>query len=68
MTQFILTPRAAQDVNDIWGYIAGHDLAAADRVLDALHNAILKQGTHESDTGVRIWRISDTASSWCIPT
>lgn len=46
MTQFILTPRAAQDVNDIWDYIANDNVGAADRVLDALHNAMLKLAKH----------------------
>jgi plasmid stabilization system protein ParE len=39
---FILTPRAAQDVNDVWNYIADDNIEAADRVLDALHEAMLK--------------------------
>jgi plasmid stabilization system protein ParE len=39
---FILTPRAAQDVNDVWNYIADDNIEAADRVLDALHKAIFK--------------------------
>jgi antitoxin ParD1/3/4 len=39
---FILTPRAAQDVNDVWNYIADDNIEAADRVLDALYKAMLK--------------------------
>lgn len=42
MKQFTLTPRAAQDVGDIWEYIADDNVRAADRVIDALHKAILK--------------------------
>jgi toxin ParE1/3/4 len=42
MKRFVLTPRAKQDVNDIWDYIAVDNIEAADRVLDALDNAILK--------------------------
>jgi antitoxin ParD1/3/4/toxin ParE1/3/4 len=42
MKRFILTPRARQDVNDIWDYIANDNIEAADRVLDALDNAMLK--------------------------
>ena len=42
MKRFILTPRAKQDVNDIWEYIANDKIEAADRVLDALDNAMLK--------------------------
>ena len=36
MTRFLLTPRAKQDVNDIWDYIADDSIEAADRVLAAL--------------------------------
>lgn len=36
MKRFILTPRAKQDVSDIWDYIADDNIEAADRVLDAL--------------------------------
>ena len=39
MKRFILTPRAKQDVDDIWDYIADDNIEAADRVLDALNNA-----------------------------
>jgi toxin ParE1/3/4 len=39
---FILTPRAAQDVNDVWNHIADDNIDAADRVLDALHEAMVK--------------------------
>ena len=42
MKRFILTPRARQDLNDIWDYIANDNIEAADRVLDALDNAMLK--------------------------
>ena len=42
MKRFILTPRAKQDVNDIWDYIANDNIEAADRVLDALVNAMIK--------------------------
>ena len=42
MNRFILTPRAQQDVNDIWDYIANDNIEAAGRVLDALDNAMIK--------------------------
>jgi plasmid stabilization system protein ParE len=35
MKRLVLTPRAKQDLNDIWDFIAD-DIGAADRVLDAL--------------------------------
>ena len=40
MKPFVLTPRAEQDIVDIWEYIAGDNLDAADRVLDALDKAL----------------------------
>jgi toxin ParE1/3/4 len=42
MKQFVLTPLAEQDVNDIWDYIADDSIEAADRVLNALDNAMVK--------------------------
>jgi len=36
MTSFILTPLARRDVGDIRDYIARDDVAAAERVVDAL--------------------------------
>jgi plasmid stabilization system protein ParE len=33
MKRFILTPRARQDLNDIWDYIANDNIEAADRVI-----------------------------------
>ena len=42
MKRFVLTPRAKRDVNDIWDYIAADNVEAADRVLDALDNAMVK--------------------------
>ena len=35
LKRFILTPRAQQDIDDIWEYIAGDTLGAADLVVDA---------------------------------
>lgn len=40
MKPFLLTPRAEQDVADIWDYIANDNIHAADRVLDALERAM----------------------------
>jgi plasmid stabilization system protein ParE len=39
---FVLTPRAEQDIGDIWDYIAVDSNDAADRVLTALEKAILR--------------------------
>jgi plasmid stabilization system protein ParE len=40
MKRFILTPRAEQDLSDIWDYIAGDNVEAAGRVLDTLEKAM----------------------------
>ena len=42
MKRFVLTPRARQDINDIWDYIAADNINAADRVLHALERAMLR--------------------------
>ena len=42
MKPFILTPRAEQDVSDVWDYIADDSIEAADRVLAALEKALHK--------------------------
>ena len=42
MKPFILTPSAEQDVSDVWDYIAGDSIEAADRVLEALERALHK--------------------------
>jgi antitoxin ParD1/3/4/toxin ParE1/3/4 len=39
---FVLTPRAEQDIGDIWDYIAVDSIDAADRVLTGLEKAILR--------------------------
>jgi plasmid stabilization system protein ParE len=53
MKRFILTSRARQDVNEIWDYIANENIEAADRVLEALHNAMTKLATNP---GIGHWR------------
>jgi len=53
MKRFVLTPRAKQDVNDIWDYIANDNIEAADRVLGALTNAIVKLS---KSPGIGHWR------------
>jgi plasmid stabilization system protein ParE len=37
---FVFTPLAARDLNEIWDYLAGDNIKAADRVLDALEKAL----------------------------
>ena len=46
MKPFILTPRAEQDVSDIWDYIADDNIEAADRVLAALETALFNRSTN----------------------
>ena len=53
MKRFILTPRAKQDVNDIWDYIANDNIKAADRVLEALEQAMFKLA---KSPGIGHWR------------
>ena len=50
---FVLTPRAEQDVSDIWNYIADDNIEAADRVVAAIENAILKL---TQNPGLGHWR------------
>jgi plasmid stabilization system protein ParE len=40
MSGYILAPLAAQDLDDIWEFIAEHNLDAADRVLEEIYDAI----------------------------
>jgi plasmid stabilization system protein ParE len=42
MKSFVLTPRAENDLNQIWDYIAEDNIEAADRVLTALETAFSK--------------------------
>jgi toxin ParE1/3/4 len=40
MKAFVLTPLAARDLNEIWDYLTNDNIAAADRVLNALEKAL----------------------------
>lgn len=44
MKPYVLTPRAEQDIGDIWDYIAEDGIEAANRVLDALHSRRVRPG------------------------
>ena len=68
-TPFVLTPRAEQDLDEIWEYIAADKIDAADRVLDKIAETFehLAQ-TPASGTTARIWRIRDTDFTSCIRT
>lgn len=41
MKGFVLSPDAAQDLDDIWEYIAADSLEAADRLIGELYDQIL---------------------------
>jgi plasmid stabilization system protein ParE len=63
MKRFILTPRAKQDVNDIWDFIADDSIEAADRVLNALENAMVTLAkTPASAIGGKSWPTDATGS------
>jgi plasmid stabilization system protein ParE len=53
MKRFVLTPRAKQDLNEIWDYIASDNIEAADRILDALDNAMINLA---KSPGIGHWR------------
>src|SRR5713226_2816844 len=53
MKRYVLTPSATRDVNEIWDYIADDNIEAADRVLDALENAMVKLA---KNPGIGHWR------------
>jgi toxin ParE1/3/4 len=68
MKPFILTPRAAQDVSDIWDYIADDSIEAADRVLEALEKAMYRLSKNPGIGHMREELAAATASFWSIPT
>lgn len=53
MKRFVLTPRAKQDVSDIWDYIADDNIEAADRMLEALDSAMVRLA---KNPGIGHWR------------
>jgi plasmid stabilization system protein ParE len=62
---YVLTPRAEQDIGDIWDYIAADSIAAADRVLAALEQAIYRLAqTAVSVICAKTWLIAGIGSSW----
>ncbi len=40
MSGYILSPLAAQDLNDLWEFIARNNLDAADRILEEIYEAM----------------------------
>ena len=40
MTGYAFHPEAEADLNEIWGYIAGDNVNAADRVIANIHRAL----------------------------
>ncbi len=45
MTGYAIAPLARDDLGNIWDYIAGDNVSAANRLLDELHKAFLLLGT-----------------------
>ena len=45
MKRFRLAPAAAQDLNDIWDYVAEDSLDGADRLLETIYDQILSLAT-----------------------
>lgn len=41
MKRFVVAPEAAQDLDDIWSYIAADNLDAADRFLEKLYDQMV---------------------------
>ena len=68
MKPFILTPRAEQDVEDIWDYIANDRIEAADRVLAGLEKATHRLAKNpRMVTCAKNWPTAVTASFWSTP-
>jgi plasmid stabilization system protein ParE len=42
MKRFVLAPEAAEDLQEIWDYIARDNINAADRTIDRIHKNIQK--------------------------
>ena len=53
MKPFVLTPRAEQDVIDIWDYVADDNIEAADHLIDALENSMFGPRIRALDIGAR---------------
>jgi toxin ParE1/3/4 len=58
MKRLVVSPGAAQDLHDIWEYIAEDSLDAADRFLGKLHDQILTLAETPGMGGPRIVRSS----------
>ncbi|MBM3745644.1 MAG: type II toxin-antitoxin system RelE/ParE family toxin [Acidobacteria bacterium] len=66
MSAFILSPAAAQDLNELWEFIAADSVDAADRVCEEIYRAIQRLADmpeigHSradlTDKPVRFWRV-----------
>jgi plasmid stabilization system protein ParE len=65
MKPFVLTPRADQDVSDIWEFIADDNIEAADRVLEAPERDMVKLA---KNPGIGHWRedLTDERHRLCL--
>lgn len=68
MSSYIVHPEAAQDLNEIWEYIARDSLDAADRVINNIRDAMqslagMPQIGHRrrdlTSSPLRFWRVYD---------
>lgn len=68
MSSYVVHPEAAQDLNEIWEYIARDSPDAADRVLNNIHDAIQSLATMPqigharrdlTSSPLRFWRVYD---------
>jgi plasmid stabilization system protein ParE len=63
MKPFILTPRAEQDISDIWDYIANDSIQAADRVLAALRNSRTTDALHAAAAEELLIRLASRSAA-----
>ena len=75
MSSYQFTPQAVDDLFQIWSYIAGDDLGAANRVEEAIHTACgfladtpLAGSTREDLTSLplRFWLVQPYRSYWIV--
>lgn len=68
MTRFVFSPAAADDLNEIWEYIARDDIDAADRFRDQVYDAVgrlaemPRMGHRREDLAnkaIRVWSVGN---------
>jgi plasmid stabilization system protein ParE len=75
MSSYQFTPQAVEDLFEIWSYIAGDDLDAANRVEDAIHAACAflaetpRSGSVREDLTalpLRFWLVKPYRNYWVV--